>query len=160
TFTYRFPLHQSGTYWYHSHSGFQEQTGLYGALIIDPRDGYAQHFDRDYVMVLSDWTDVDPEDIVSNLKFQSDYYNFRQRTVDTFFRDAHRQGLGATIRDRLQWGAMNMAPTDILDVSGIIYTYLINGQSPAANWTGLFRPGERIRLRFINASAMTLFDVR
>ncbi|MGY0484470.1 copper resistance system multicopper oxidase [Endobacter medicaginis] len=160
TFTYRFPLHQSGTYWYHSHSGFQEQTGLYGALIIDPRDGYAQHFDRDYVMVLSDWTDVDPEDIVSNLKFQSDYYNFRQRTVGTFFRDAHRQGLGATIRDRLQWGAMNMAPTDILDVSGIIYTYLINGQSPGANWTGLFRPGERIRLRFINASAMTLFDVR
>ncbi|MBB2188475.1 copper resistance system multicopper oxidase [Gluconacetobacter azotocaptans] len=160
TFTYRFRLRQSGTYWYHSHSGFQEQTGLYGGLIIDPKAGYAQRFDREYVMLLSDWTDVDPRDIVSNLKFQSDYYNFRQRTVGTFFRDAHRQGLGETIRDRLRWGAMNMAPTDILDVSGIIYTYLINGQSPAANWTGLFRPGERIRLRFINGSSMTLFDVR
>ncbi|TWB05133.1 copper resistance system multicopper oxidase [Gluconacetobacter diazotrophicus] len=160
SFTYRFPVRQSGTYWYHSHSGFQEQTGLYGAIVIDPGSGDTRRCDRDYVLVLSDWTDVDPADIVSNLKFQSDYYNFRQRTVGTFFRDAHRQGLGAAVRDRLAWGGMNMAPTDILDVSGIIYTYLVNGQSPRANWTGLFRPGERIRLRIINAASMTLFDVR
>jgi CopA family copper-resistance protein len=160
TFTYRFRLDQSGTYWYHGHSGFQEQSGLYGAVIIDPRDGYARHFDRDYVLVLSDWTDVDPGEIVSTLKFQSDYYNFRQRTVGTFFRDAHRHGVGAAIRNRLDWGAMNMAPTDISDVSGIIYTYLVNGHSPHANWTGLFRPGERVRLRVINAASMTLFDVR
>ncbi|GAA4502398.1 copper resistance system multicopper oxidase [Gluconacetobacter tumulicola] len=159
-FTYRFRLHQSGTYWYHSHSGFQEQIGLYGALIVDPRAGYAQPFDREYVIVLSDWTDVDPADIVSNLKFQSDYYNFRQRTVGTFVRDAAGQGLGPTIADRLRWGAMNMAPTDISDVSGIIYTYLVNGCAPAANWTGLFRPGERVRLRVINAASMTLFDMR
>ncbi|MBB2205465.1 copper resistance system multicopper oxidase [Gluconacetobacter takamatsuzukensis] len=159
-FTYQFRLHQSGTYWYHSHSGFQEQIGLYGALIVDPRAGYAQPFDREYVIVLSDWTDVDPAEIVSNLKFQSDYYNFRQRTVGTFVHDAARQGLGPAIADRLRWGAMNMAPTDISDVSGIIYTYLLNGQAPAANWTGLFRPGERVRLRVVNAASMTLFDVR
>jgi len=160
TFTYRFPLHQAGTYWYHSHSGFQEQIGLYGALIIDPKNGYVDHFDREYVILLSDWADTDPEEIVSTLKFQSDYYNFRQRTVGTFIADAQRDGLEATIKDRLTWGGMNMAPTDIADVSGAIYTYLLNGQPPAANWTGLFKPGERIRLRFINGSAMTFFDVR
>jgi CopA family copper-resistance protein len=160
TFIYRIPLHQSGTYWYHSHSGFQEQTGLYGALIIEPRDGYRQAFDRDYVIVLSDWTDVDPERIVSNLKFQSDYYNFNQRTVGTFFADARKQGLMSTIADRLEWGRMRMSPTDIADVTGHIYTYVMNGQAPAANWTGLFRPGERVRLRIINASSMTFFDVR
>ncbi|MCQ8279786.1 copper resistance system multicopper oxidase [Acetobacteraceae bacterium KSS8] len=159
-FTYRFPLHQSGTYWYHSHSGFQEQQGLYGALIVAPRAGEAQHAERDHVVVLSDWTDADPAGIVDNLKFQSDYYNFRQRTVGTFFSDAARDGLGPTIRDRLRWGRMRMSATDIADVSGATYTYLCNGQAPAANWTGLFRPGERVRLRFINASAMTLFDVR
>lgn len=165
SFTYRFPVRQSGTYWYHSHSGFQEQTGLSGALVIDPPDGAAPRADippadRDYVLLLSDWTDVDPADIVSNLKFQSDYYNFRQRTLGTFLRDTARQGLGATLRDRLAWGRMNMAPTDISDVSGIIYTYLLNGRPPGANWTGLFRPGECIRLRVINAASMTLFDVR
>ncbi|QOF93976.1 copper resistance system multicopper oxidase [Novacetimonas hansenii] len=160
TFTYRFRLHQSGTYWYHSHSGFQEQQGMYGAIIIDPRHGETHHYDREYVMVLSDWTDVAPADIVSNLKFDSDYYNFRQRTVGTLFHDMRHKGISATLHDRLQWGGMNMAPTDILDVSGIIYTYLLNGHSPQANWTGLFGPGERIRLRFINASSMTLFDIR
>ncbi|GBR02444.1 copper oxidase [Acetobacter oeni] len=160
TFTYRFPVRQNGTYWYHSHSGMQEQTGLYGAIVIDPAEGPAGTAERDYVLVLSDWTDADPEQIVSNLKFQSDYYNFRQRTVGTFARDAMRNGVGATIRDRLRWGAMNMAPTDISDVSGIIYTYLMNGQPPETGWTGLFRPGERVRLRVINAASMTLFDMR
>ena len=162
TFTYRIPLpeHQTGTYWYHSHSAFQEQTGLYGAIVVEPRGGYQERFERDYVVVLSDWTDQDPEQIVSNLKFQSDYYNFHQRTVGTFFADASREGLGATIRDRLAWGQMRMSPTDIADVTGATYTYLLNGAAPGANWTGLFRPGERVRLRFINASSMTFFDVR
>lgn len=160
TFTYRIPLHQSGTYWYHSHSEFQEQTGLYGAIIIEPRDGYAQPFDRDYVVLLSDWTDENPETIVSNLKFQSDYYNFHQRTAGTFADDAATKGLAATVSDRLEWGRMRMSPTDILDVSGATYTYLVNGQSPAANWTALFKPGERVRLRFINGSSMSIFDVR
>jgi len=160
TFTYRIPLHQHGTYWYHSHSGFQEQTGLYGALIVEPRAGYVDRFDRDHVVFLSDWSDEDPETIVSNLKFQSDYYNYGQRTLGTFFADARAQGVRRTISDRLAWGRMRMSPTDILDVGGATYTYLLNGQPPGANWTALFRPGERVRLRFINGSSMTLFDVR
>ncbi len=110
--------------------------------------------------MLSDWTDEDPETVLSNLKQQSDFYNFHQRTVGTFMRDVQTKGLGATISDRLTWNRMNMSPTDILDVSGATYTYLLNGQAPGANWTGLFRPSERIRLRFINASSMTIFDVR
>ena len=162
TFTYRIPLpeHQIGTYWYHSHSAFQEQTGLYGAIVVEPRDGYREHFERDYVVVLSDWTDQNPEQVVSNLKFQSDYYNFHQRTVGTFIGDTRQVGLGKTIVDRLRWGRMRMSPTDIADVTGSTYTYLLNGAAPGANWTGLFRPGERVRLRFINASSMTFFDVR
>jgi CopA family copper-resistance protein len=160
TFTYRFPVHQSGTYWYHSHSGFQEQSGLYGSIVIEPRAGYAQKFDRDYVVLLSDWSDEAPETIVSNLKFQSGYYNYGQRTVGTFFADARKKGLAATLSDRLEWGKMRMSPTDILDVTGATYTYLVNGKPPAANWTGLFRPGERVRLRFINGSSMSIFDVR
>ncbi|MDB5406652.1 MAG: copper resistance protein CopA [Rhodospirillales bacterium] len=160
TYVYRIPLHQSGTYWYHSHSGFQEQTGLYGALIIEPRAGYSENFDRDYVVLLSDWSDEDPHTIASNLKFQSDYYNYGQRTAGTFLADVKSKGLAATISDRLEWGKMRMSPTDILDVTGATYTYLLNGQAPAANWTALFRPGERIRLRFINASSMSIFDVR
>ena len=160
TFTYRIPLRQSGTYWYHSHSAFQEQTGLYGALVVEPQGGYAQRAERDYVVVLSDWTDTDPEEIVSNLKLQSDYYNFHQRTVGTFLADARKEGLGPTIADRLAWGRMRMSPTDIADVTGATYAYLLNGAAPGANWTGLFRPGERVRLRFVNASSMTFFDVR
>jgi FtsP/CotA-like multicopper oxidase with cupredoxin domain len=130
TFVYRFPVRQSGTYWYHSHSMFQEQTGLYGAIVIKPRGGYAQAFDRDYVVLLSDWSFERPETIVSNLKFQSDYYNYGQRTLGTFIDDAQRKGLADTVADRLEWGKMRMSPTDILDVSGATYTYLINGQAP------------------------------
>src|SRR5438874_1750954 len=159
TYLYRFPVHQSGTYWYHSHSGFQEQTGVYGAIVIEPKAGYVQRFDHDYVVLLSDWSDENPEAIVSNLKFQSDYYNFGKRTAGTFFDDVNREGLAATVADRLEWGKMRMSPTDILDVTGATYTYLINGQPPAANWTALFRPGERVRLRFINGSSMSIFDV-
>jgi CopA family copper-resistance protein len=160
TFVYRFPVHQSGTYWYHSHSMFQEQTGLYGAIVIDPKGGYAQAFDRDYVVLLSDWSFEPPETIVRNLKFQSDYYNYGQRTLGTFVKDVEQKGLDATVSDRLEWGKMRMSPTDILDVSGATYTYLVNGQAPGVNWTALFRPGERVRLRFINGSSMSIFDVR
>ncbi|WP_188427334.1 copper resistance system multicopper oxidase, partial [Asaia siamensis] len=160
SFTYRFPVRQSGTYWYHSHSGMQEAQGLFGALVIDPKGAPLRHPDRDYVMVLSDWSDVAPHDIISNLKQQDDYYNFRQRTVASLFHEARESGLGSAINNRLMWSRMRMSATDISDVSGVIYTYLINGQSPDANWTGVFTPGERIRLRVINASAMTLFDFR
>jgi CopA family copper-resistance protein len=160
TYLYRFPVHQSGTYWYHSHSHFQEQTGLYGAIVIEPKTGYPQPFDRDYVVLLSDWSNEDPDTIVSNLKFQSDYYNYGQRTFGTFVKDVEQKGLDATLSDRLEWGKMRMSPTDILDVSGATYTYLVNGQPPAANWTALFRPGERVRLRFINSSSMSIFDTR
>jgi CopA family copper-resistance protein len=160
TFVYRFPVRQSGTYWYHSHSGFQEQTGVYGPIVIVPKGGYTQGFDRDYVVMLSDWTDESPDTVVSNLKFQSDYYNYGQRTLGTFAEDSQRQGLAATVADRLEWGSMRMSPTDILDVSGATYTYLINGQPSRANWTALFQPGERVRLRFINGSSMSIFDVR
>jgi CopA family copper-resistance protein len=130
TFVYRFPVHQSGTYWYHSHTMFQEQTGLYGALVIEPRGGYTQAFDRDYVVLLSDWSFEPPETIVSNLKFQSDYYNYGQRTLGIFVEDAQRKGLADTVADRLEWGKMRMSPTDILEVSGATYTYLINGRAP------------------------------
>jgi FtsP/CotA-like multicopper oxidase with cupredoxin domain len=160
TFVYRFQVHQSGTYWYHSHSAFQEQTGMYGSIIIEPKGGYAHPFDRDYVVLLSDWSDESPDTIVSNLKFQSDYYNFRSRTLGTFIDDVNRNGLAETVSDRSMWGQMRMSPTDILDVSGATYTYLMNGQPPASNWTALFRPGERVRLRFINGSSMSIFDVR
>jgi CopA family copper-resistance protein len=160
TFVYRFLVQQSGTYWYHSHSRFQEQTGHYGPIIIKPRDEDRIQFDREYVILLSDWTDENPETLFGNLKQQSDYYNFHQRTVGTFFSDVRKKGLGPTISDRLMWGSTNMNPTDILDVSGATYTYLINGQPPAANWTALFRPHERVRLRFINGSSMSIFDVR
>ena len=160
TFTYTIPVKQSGTYWCHSHSRFQEQTGHYAPLVIEPRDKDPIEYDRDYVIMLSDWTDEDPETVFSNLKQTSDYYNYQQRTVGTFFSDVRKKGLGATVSDRLMWGRMNMNPTDILDVSGATYTYLINGKPPAANWTALFRPRERLRLRFINGSSMSIFDVR
>jgi len=159
TFVYRFPLRQSGTYWYHAH-GPEEQTGVYGSIVIEPKGGFAQPFDRDYVVVLSDWSDESPLKIISNLKFQSDYYNYNRRTLGTFIEDSKRDGVGPTVQDRLMWGNMRMSPTDILDVSGATYTYLMNGQPPAANWTALFRPGERVRLRFIDAGTMSIFDVR
>jgi CopA family copper-resistance protein len=160
TFTYSFPIVQSGTYWYHSHSGMQEQTGLYGPLIFEPKAKEPYAYDRDYVVMLSDWTDEDPMTVVSNLKQQGDYYNYGQRTLGTFIADSRRQGLSATLADRLMWGKMRMSPTDIMDVTGSTYTFLINGQPPAANWTGLFNRGEKIRLRFINGSSMSTFDVR
>ena len=160
TFVYRFHVRQGGTYWYHSHSAFQEQLGLYGALIIDPREPEPFHYDREHVVLLSDWTDERPERVFAKLKKDAHYYNFQQRTVGDFFRDVRQHGFRETLAERAAWGRMRMSPTDIADVTGYTYTYLMNGVTPAGNWTGLFRPGERIRLRFINASAMTYFDVR
>ncbi len=160
TFVYRIPVRQRGTYWYHSHSRFQEQTGLYGPLIIDPKGPDPIAYDREYVVMLSDWTDGNPEVIFSNFKGDSSYYNYHQRTARTFIRDTRNNGLDATVADRLAWGKMNMSPADILDISGAAYTYLINGHPPGANWTALFRPGERVRLRIINGSSMSIFDVR
>ncbi|MDV7212662.1 copper resistance system multicopper oxidase [Azotobacter beijerinckii] len=159
-YEYRFKVKQSGTYWYHGHSGFQEQTGVYGALIIDPREPEPFRYERDYVVMLSDWTDENPARVLKKLKKQSGYYNFRKRTVGDFIADVGEHGWAATVAERKAWAAMRMTPTDLADVSGYTYTYLLNGQAPAGNWTGLFRPGERVRLRFINASAMTYFDVR
>ncbi|MEM8496639.1 MAG: copper resistance system multicopper oxidase [Pseudomonadota bacterium] len=160
TFTYEFPLMQAGTYWYHSHSGLQEQLGHYGPIIIEPKDADPVAFDREYVVVLSDWTFEDPHRVYAKLKKMSDNYNFQQQTVGDFLDDAQKEGFDRALSERLMWGAMRMNPTDIADVTGATYTYLLNGHSPLENWTGLFEPGERVRLRFINAAAMSIFNVR
>jgi CopA family copper-resistance protein len=160
TFVYRFPVTQHGTYWYHSHSRFQEQTGLYGPLVIEPRGGERHRCERDYTVILSDWSDVDPEHVYATLKRQSDYFNFHQRTVADLHADIARQGAAAAGANWALWARMRMDPTDLLDVSGAVYTYLMNGSTPSANWTALFSRGERVRLRFINGSSMSFFDVR
>ncbi|HAS0922373.1 TPA: copper resistance system multicopper oxidase [Enterobacter cloacae] len=160
TFIYSFRVQQNGTYWYHSHSGFQEQEGVYGPIIIDPAEPEPFMYDREHVVMLTDWSDDNPTTVLAKLKKQSDYYNFGKPTVGDFFRDATEKGLGATLANRKMWAEMKMNPTDLADVSGATYTYLMNGQGPGKNWTGLFRKGEKIRLRFINGSAMTYFDIR
>ncbi|MCF5702425.1 copper resistance system multicopper oxidase [Pseudomonas syringae] len=159
-YVYQFKLRQNGTYWYHSHSGLQEQAGVYGPLVIDAREPEPFQYDREFVVMLSDWSDEDPTSLMKTLKKQSDYYNFHKRTVGDFISDVSEKGWGATIADRKMWAEMNMNPTDIADVSGATYTFLMNGHAPDDNWTGLFRPGEKLRLRLINGSAMTYFDVR
>jgi CopA family copper-resistance protein len=160
TFRYRYTLRQSGTYWYHSHSGLQEQTGLYGPLIVDPAGADPIAADREHVVLLSDWTFESPQHIFATLKKMGDYYNRQQPTVGDFFRMAGEKGLGAALRERMRWGRMRMSPADIADVGGATYTYLMNGRSAAANWTGLFQPGERVRLRIINGASMTYFNLR
>lgn len=160
TYTYRFDVRQSGTYWYHSHSGFQEQTGLYGAIVIEPRRRDPIAFDREHVVLLSDWTDEDPMSVFRKLMVQPDYYNRIRPSVQSLAREAETKGWGAALSERLMWEQMRMTPTDLADVSGATYTFLTNGATPAGNWTGLFKPGERVRLRFINGSAMSYFDVR
>jgi CopA family copper-resistance protein len=160
TFTYQFKVNQSGTYWYHSHSRFQEQIGLYGPIVVEPRGGERHGADREHTLLFSDWTDHDPERIYATLKRQSDYYNFGKRTFSDFLADARKQGFSAAAANRRMWGAMRMNPTDLADVTGYAYTYLLNGATPVANWTGLFKPGERVRLRLINGSSMSFFDVR
>jgi CopA family copper-resistance protein len=160
TFTYRFPVLQSGTYWYHSHSGFQEQTGMYGAIVIDPKEPEPFSYDRDYVVMLSDWSDEDPNDIYAKLKKLSHYYNFNERTHSDLMEDIREKGLEQTWNDRAMWNEMRMSQRDLSDVTGYTYTFLMNGQTPADGWTGLFNRGEKVRLRFINGSAMSFFDVR
>lgn len=157
TFTYRFKLRQTGTYWYHAHSVGQEQDGLYGSIIVAPSGKDPIRTDRDYIVVLSDFTDEESVDIMSNLKMSSDYYNVARRTVGDFFGDTKTKGLGKALQDARDWGDMRMSPTDLADVTG--YTFLVNGKTPEQNWTGIFKPGERVRLRFINASSMSLYDV-
>ena len=159
-YLYRFKVRQHGTYWYHSHSSLQEQAGLLGPIIIDPQDPDPWACERDYVVLLSDWTDLDPKRLFARMKQHGDYDNFQQPTVANFLRDARAQGLGAALENRLAWDRMRMDPTDLADVSGHTYTYLANGHTAAQNRRALFAPGERVRLRFINGAAMTFFDVR
>ena len=160
SYLYRFRVRQSGTYWYHSHSGYQEQGGLYGPLVIDPAGPEPHPCDREHVLLLSDWTDMDPADLFARLKKMASHDNRYQRTVGDFLRDAEADGLRATLADRGAWGRMRMTPTDLSDVNAHTYTYLLNGTTALGNWTGLFAPGETVRLRLINGSAMTYFDVR
>lgn len=160
TFVYRFPVKQSGTYWYHSHSRFQEQTGPFGPLVIDPIGADPIHADRDYVVMLNDWTDEDPETLYAHLKKQDDYYNYGEPTLRDFVADVSRMGLSQAMASRKMWNQMRMSPRDLVDVTGSTYTYLMNGHAPTSNWTALFKPGERVRLRFINGSANSFFDVR
>ena len=159
-YEYKFKVHQNGTYWYHSHSGFQEQVGVYGPIVIDSKEPEPFQYNRDYVVMLSDWTDEDPGRVLAKLKKQSDYYNHHKRTVGDFIDDVSQKGWSATVANRKMWAEMKMNPTDLSDVSGDTYTYLMNGQAPNGNWTGIFKPGEKLRLRFINGSAMSYFDVR
>jgi len=159
TFVYRFKLQQSGTYWYHSHSAFQEMTGMYGALIIEPREE-KHRADQDYVVELSDWTDEDPMRALSKLKVQSDVYNFNQSTFFDFTDDVSKMGLQAALEKRQMWNQMRMSPTDLADLSAATFTFLMNGTTPAGNWNGLFQRGDRVRLRFINAASNSFYDVR
>ena len=160
TFIYQFDVRQNGTFWYHSHSDFQEQTGMYGAIVIEPSGPDPISSDRDYVVVLSDWSDEKPERIYAKLKKQSDYYNFRERTAGDYWRDVSEKGWSQTRQDRSMWNQMRMSDRDLSDVTGYTYTFLMNGATPEEGWLGLFAQGEKVRLRFVNASAMTIFDVR
>ena len=158
TFTYQFPIQQSGTYWFHSHSGFQEPDGAYGAIVIEPKIREPFHYDRDYVVQLTDKHPHSGSRIMRNFKMMPDYYNRQQQTLGDFFSDVSKNGLSATIDDRMAWGNMRMMPADVEDLQGFVP--LINGKSAKQNWTGLFKHGERIRLRFINSSSMAYFDIR
>ncbi|MDF2179878.1 copper resistance system multicopper oxidase [Aliiglaciecola sp. CAU 1673] len=160
TFTYQFKVQQNGTYWYHSHTGFQEMTGMYGAIIILPGQAESAKADRDFVVQLSDWTDEDPMAVFAKLKQQSDYYNYNQPTVRDFFADMSRYGLSDALAMRKMWNEMRMNPTDLADLSASTLTFLLNGQPANGNWTGIFKPGETIKLRFINGASNSFFDVR
>ncbi|HRN76517.1 copper resistance system multicopper oxidase [Ottowia sp.] len=160
TFTYRFTLEQSGTYWYHSHSFMQELTGIYGALIVEPRGGETIRAERDHVVLLSDWTGDDPMRALSRIKASAHVYNQNNPTLVKLLHDARQQGMGAALAERDMWNAMRMSPTDLADLSSRVLTYLVNGQAPGANWTALFKSGERVRLRCINGSGNTFYDLR
>lgn len=162
TFTYRYPVRQSGTYWYHSHTGLQEQLGLYGQLILEPADQDPVDFEVEHSIVLSDWTYEDPHEVIRNLKTMEGYYNFQRPTVANIDDQARatNESPGEVIDKRLMWQRMRMDPTDIADITGVIYTYLMNGKAPDQNWTATAKPGQRVRLRITNAATMTYFDFR
>ena len=155
TFVYDFPVRQSGTYWYHSHSGMQEAVGHYGPIVIDPAGPDAVQATREHVIILSDWSPIHPHILLKRLKQNGGYFNMQRQTLAGLL-----AGQDQNLGERLQWGAMRMDPTDVSDVTGSTYSFLVNGHGTAENWTGLFTPGERVRLRIINASAMTNFNVR
>ena len=161
-FVYRFKVKQNGTYWYHAHSKGQEQDGLYGALVIYPKGKVpvtpAEQTNRDYVVMLSDFHASSSQNIMNNLKKSADYYQNRRETLSDVWKQIKTQGVKATWQDRSMWNQMRMLKTDLSDVTG--YTFLMNGKTPEQNWTGAFKTGEKVRLRFINASAMSFFDVR
>jgi CopA family copper-resistance protein len=156
TFVYEFPVRQAGTYWYHSHSGLQEAMGHYGPIIIDPAEADPVAYDREHVLVLSDWSFTHPHEIMRRLKQSPGFYNQQRTTVAGLLSGEDRMSAS----ERRMWAGMRMDPRDILDVTGSTYTYLVNGHGPEENWTAIFRPGERVRLRVINASAMTIFNFR
>jgi CopA family copper-resistance protein len=160
SFQYEFDVNQSGTYWYHSHSGFQEQTGMYGAIVVEPKEPAPYQYDKDYVVMLSDWSDQAPEDIYADLKKLPHIYNINERTLGDLASDVKDKGLSGALKSRAMWNSMRMSDTDLSDVTGKIYTFLMNGQTPADGWVGQFKKGEKILLRFINGSAMTFFDIR
>lgn len=155
TFTYTFPIKHAGTFWYHSHSGLQEQMGHYGPLILEPEGTDPVAFDREHVVVLSDYSFMHPHTIFKRMKQMPGVFNYQKQTLMGLL-----AGKDLALKDRLMWANMRMDPTDISDVTGAAYTYLINGHAPEDNWTALFKPGERVRLRIINAAAMTIFNVR
>jgi len=160
TFVYKFPVNQSGTYWYHSHSGFQEQTGMHGMIVIEPKDPYPYKFDREHVISLADWTDEDPTRVYGKLKKLSHYYNFNERTVGDLVKELKKDGLKKTFNNRKMWNEMRMSQRDLSDVTGYTYTYLMNSSTPREGWRGMFKAGEKVLLRFVNTSAMSFFDVR
>ena len=160
TFEYKYAVEQNGTYWYHSHSGLQEQLGHYGPMIIDPADKDPVEYDREYPVMLGDWTFNNPYKVLANLKKQDGYYNFQQRTIGEFFKDVKEDGFGDAMRDYLAFGKMRMSATDLADITGAEYTYLMNGRGPESNWNAVFKKGEKVRLRFINAATASQFDVR
>ena len=160
SYRYRFTLKQSGTYWYHAHAGFQEQQGVYGAIVINPADREPFTADREHILVLSDWSDEEPQVIFATLKKNAHIYNRNRRTIGDIVSDIKRQGVARTYRDREMWNLMRMPDTDLADVSGYTYTYLMNGVTPREGWLGQFKPGEEIKLRIINAAAMSIFDFR
>lgn len=160
TFTYKFPVVQSGTYWYHSHSGFQEQTGVHGAIIIEPKEKEPYEYDVEHIISLSDWSDEKPTTVYRKLKLQADYYNFKQRTVGNFIDEVKEKGFLNAFSERKMWNEMAMSDRDLSDVTGYSYTFLMNGENPATSYKALFKKGQKVRLRFINSSAMTFFDVQ
>ncbi len=160
SYKYQFDVNQSGTYWYHSHSGFQEQTGMYGAIVVEPRESPPYSYDRDYVVMLSDWSDIAPEKIYTDLKKRPMIYSTNERTLGDLADDISSKGISNALKGRAMWNNMRMSDTDLSDVTGRIYTFLMNGKAPADGWVGEFKKGEKILLRVINGSAMTFFDVR